>query len=82
MVLPRQMDTGAGMDDLEREKQALSLLSSTVTSAQSSDVLPSRHFWIRDQTSDKTSLQCERPPLGGLDRIHLGSINSLHQGSI
>ena len=68
MALPRQRDSGEEPDDLGRDKRALSFFSSAVTLAQSSDIPPSRHFWIRDRTRDKTSLQWERPSLGGLDR--------------
>ena len=33
-------------------------------------------------TSLKVSRQCKRPPLGGLERMHLASINTFHQAPI
>ena len=43
---------------------------------------PACHLPIRDFTNFRVSLQCERPPLTGLARIHLGNMKSLTQPSI
>ena len=63
----------------QRARRAFNLLSSAVTPAHSSEIFPSLHLWIRDQTNFKESLQWERPPLRGHDKKHLGSMESLCQ---